>query len=153
MTDLVSRSQSILLVEDSEEDYEATVRAFRRASLRNVVHWCKSGEDAIDFLRAEGSYAARGVAEKPGMILLDLNMRGMDGRKMLEIVKKDENFKRIPVIILTTSGSEKDVKACYDAGANTYIQKPVTFEGLIDAMRRLKEFWFEIALLPRNGGG
>jgi two-component system, response regulator len=153
MTEMISKAQSILMVEDSEEDYEATLRAFRRASLRNTVFWCKSGEEAIDFLRAKGNYVARSAAEKPGMILLDLNMRGMDGRKVLEIVKNDEEFKGIPVIILTTSGSDRDVKACYEAGANTYIQKPVTFEGLIDAMRRLKEFWFEIALLPRNGTG
>jgi two-component system response regulator len=152
MTDEVPKPQPILIIEDSEEDYEATVRAFQRASLYNPVYWCTSGEDAMDFLRCAGAYAAPGKAEKPGMILLDLNMVGMDGRQTLMTIKKDEKFRRIPVIILTTSGSERDVQACYEAGANTYVQKPVTFEGLIDAIKRLKEFWFEIALLPKNEG-
>lgn len=137
-------SQPILIVEDSEEDYEATLRAFQHASLRNPVHWCRSGEEAMDFLQA-----AKG--REPGLILLDLNMAGMDGHRTLVAIKQNDNFRRIPVIILTTSGNERDVKDCYDAGANTYVQKPVTLDGLIDAIRRLKEFWFEIALLPKDG--
>jgi CheY-like chemotaxis protein len=139
-----AKSQPILIVEDSEEDYEATIRAFQRASLYNPVHWCRSGEDALAFLKDE-------TEEKPGLILLDLNMAGMDGRRVLVEIKKDDKLHRIPVIILTTSGNERDVEACYEAGANTYVQKPVTFDGLIDAIRRLKEFWFGIALLPKDG--
>jgi two-component system response regulator len=87
---------------------------------------------------------------KPGIILLDLNMPGLDGRKTLEIIKRTQQLRSIPVVILTTSNDERDVQACYDLGANTYIQKPVDFDGLISAIKRLKEYWFEIALLPKD---
>ena len=135
--------QYILLVEDSEDDFEATMRAFKKANLHNPVTWCKSGQEAIDFLKR--------AARPPGLVLLDLNMPGLDGRKTLQLIKGDDRFKRIPVIILTTSSDERDVKACYQMGANTYVQKPVSFEGLIEAIKRLKQYWFEIALLPKDG--
>jgi two-component system response regulator len=134
----------ILIVEDSADDYEATKRAFAKTNLRNTLHRAESGESALAFLQAEN-------APQPGIILLDLNMPGLDGRKTLEIIKKTERLKKIPVVILTTSNDERDVKACYDLGANTYIQKPVDFDGLIAAIQRLKEYWFEIAVLPKEG--
>lgn len=143
------RSQSILMVEDSEDDYEATIRAFKKVNLQNPIFWCKSGRDALNFLKHEGSYKDSKV-EKPGLILLDLNMPGVDGRKFLQLAKDDVSLKSIPVIILTTSDDERDVTACYQAGANTYVRKPVTFDGLIEAIKRLKEYWFEIALLPKE---
>ncbi len=138
-------SQFILLVEDSEDDYEATLRAFKKANLHNPVTWCKSGQEALDFLQRASQ------VERPGLILLDLNMPGLDGRKTLQFIKGDSRTKRIPVIILTTSADERDVEACYQMGANTYVQKPVSFDGLIEAIKRLKEYWFEIALLPKDG--
>ena len=141
----LNTSQRILLVEDSEDDYESTTRAFKKANLHNPIHWCQSGQEALDFLHVNKS------DDSPGLILLDLNMPGMDGRKTLQHIKDDQQLKRIPVIILTTSTDERDVAACYQMGANTYVQKPVTFEGLIEAIRRLKEYWFEIALLPKDG--
>lgn len=141
---LLPRSQPILIVEDSPDDFEATKRAFSKANLRNQIKHCESGESALTYLRAEGN-------EKPGIILLDLNMPGLDGRKTLEIIKKTDELKKIPIVILTTSNDERDVKACYELGANTYIQKPVDFDGLIAAIRRLKEYWFEIAVLPKEG--
>lgn len=140
-------SQTILLVEDSEDDYEATMRAFRKANLFNPVHWSMSGQDALDFLHQPGIVKNHG----PGLILLDLNMPGLDGRSTLRLIKDDKQLKHIPVIILTTSSDERDINICYQMGANTYIQKPVTFDGLIDAIKRLKEYWFEIALLPKDG--
>jgi len=142
-------SQTILLVEDSEDDYEATIRAFKKANLYNPVVWCRSGQDALDFLRCKGKYAT-GKSERPGVILLDLNMPGLNGRATLQVIKEDEDLKCIPVIILTTSADERDIGACYQMGANTYVQKPVSFEGLIEAIKRLKEYWFEIALLPKE---
>ena len=144
-------SQSILMVEDSEDDYEATIRAFRKTNLHNPIFWCKSGWDALDYLKQEGAFKGKGNGRQPGLILLDLNMPGLDGRKTLQLIKEDVRFKRIPVIILTTSGDERDIQGCYQMGANTYVQKPVSFEGLIEAIKRLKAYWFEIALLPREG--
>ena len=136
-------SQYILLVEDSEDDYEATIRAFKKANLHNPVTWCKSGREALDRLKSN--------PDRPGLILLDLNMPGLDGRKTLQLIKENTALRQIPVIILTTSSDERDVEACYQMGANTYVQKPVSFDGLIEAIRRLKEYWFEIALLPKDG--
>lgn len=142
-------SQLILLVEDSEDDYEATTRAFKRANLHNPIVWCKSGQEALDFLRHEGAYEGKND-ERPGLIMLDLNMPGMDGRKTLQLIKEDAELKCTPVIILTTSADERDIDSCYHMGANTYVQKPVSFDGLIEAIKRLKEYWFEIALLPKE---
>lgn len=138
-------SQPILIVEDSADDFEATKRAFTKANLRNAIAHVLSGEEALAYLRSD-------TKTKPGLILLDLNMPGLDGRKTLEIIKREPNLKKIPVVILTTSDDERDVKACYELGANTFIQKPVDFDGLISAIRRLKEYWFEIALLPKEDG-
>jgi CheY-like chemotaxis protein len=145
----LTQTQPILIIEDSEEDYEATLRAFRNVHLSNPLIWCKSGDEALDLLRAQGT-EVQDTETQPGLILLDLNIPGIDGRKTLEIIKNDDHLRHIPVVILTTSGSEQDVMACYQAGANTYVQKPVTFEGLIDAIRQMKEYWFEIALLPKQ---
>ena len=152
MSDLLTQSQSILLVEDNEDDYEATCRAFKKANLRNPIVWCRSGRDALDRLKAEGAHRLASRGSRPGLVLLDLNMPGMDGRKTLDAIKKDDTLKRIPVIILTTSADERDVLACYQMGANTYVQKPVSFDALIEAIKRLKEYWFEIALLPKDAG-
>ncbi len=145
-------SQPILLVEDNEDDFEATSRAFQKANLLNPIVWCKSGQDALDFLKHEGAYTTAIDRSRPGLILLDLNMPGMDGRMTLELIKQDSRLKRIPVIVLTTSADERDVEASYLAGANTYVQKPVSFDGLIEAIKRLKSYWFEIALLPKDAG-
>jgi len=136
-------SQPILIVEDSEDDFDATKRAFSRANLRNPIEHVTSGEEALKYL-------CNDLKSKPGIILLDLNMPGLDGRKTLEIIKQQKGLKTIPVVILTTSDDERDVKACYELGANTYIQKPVDFDGLIAAIKQLKEYWFEIALLPKE---
>jgi len=141
--------QTVLLIEDSEDDYEATMRAFKKANFHNPVVWSQSGRDAIDFLKHEGVHKNSAKAT-PGLILLDLNMPGLDGRKTLQLIKENTHLKRIPVIILTTSADERDVEVCYQMGANTYVQKPVSFDGLIEAIKRLKEYWFEIALLPKE---
>lgn len=136
-------SQPILIVEDSEDDFDATKRAFGKANLFNRIEHAWSGEEALSYL--EGN-----LNDRPGLILLDLNMPGMDGRQTLEAIKRHQSLKQIPVVILTTSDDERDIRGCYELGANTYIQKPVDFDGLIAAIRRLKEYWFEFALLPKE---
>jgi two-component system response regulator len=146
------QSQPILLVEDSADDFEATSRAFKKVNLLNPVVWCQSGQAALDYLKQTGTHTEATGVTSPGLILLDLNMPGLDGRKTLQAIKQDETLKRIPVIILTTSADERDIKACYQLGANTYVQKPVSFDGLIEAIQRLKSYWFEFALLPKEAG-
>jgi two-component system response regulator len=136
-------TQPILIVDDSLDDFEATKRAFVKANLANAIRHEHSGESALAYLRSD-------EAIMPGLILLDLNMPGLDGRKTLEIIKRSAALKKIPVVILTTSDDERDIQACYELGANTYVQKPVDFDGLISAVKRLKEYWFEIALLPKE---
>jgi CheY-like chemotaxis protein len=139
----------ILLVEDNIDDHDAAMRSFKAAHLDNPVHWCRAGKDALDYLKHEGAYAEGPPNRTPALILLDLNLPGIDGRKVLEIVKQDPALRKIPVIILTTSGDNRDVTQCYELGASTYIQKPVDFDGLVGAVRRIKEYWFGVALLPR----
>lgn len=143
-------TQPILIVEDSDADYEATVRAFRKSGMANPFFRCIDGDDALDFLDNQGKYIDAKQYPRPGVILLDLNLPGTDGREVLQAIKQDTNLKSIPVIVLTTSTDERDIERCYADGANTYIQKPVNFEGFVQAVQRLKEFWFEVAILPKE---
>jgi two-component system response regulator len=142
---------TILLVEDNIDDHEAALRSFKAAHINNPVHWCKTGKDALDYLRHEGDHAWEPRGETPALILHDLNMPGLDGRNVLAIAKQDPRLKKIPIVVLTISGDDGDVTKCYELGANTYIQKPVDFEGLIEAVRRIKDYWFGTALLPGAG--
>ena len=139
----------VLIVEDNEDDYEATRRSFLRNHFINPVSWSRTAEDALQVLRPSDTASPERRAEcRPDLILLDLNMPGMDGRRFLEIVKADERLKSIPVVILTTSSDNSDIERCYQLGASTYIQKPVSFDGLTQAVRTMKDYWFGIALLP-----
>jgi CheY-like chemotaxis protein len=144
-----SPNQPILLVEDSPEDYETTQRAFRRSGLKNPIFRCADGDEALDFLFHRGRYADPAKAPRPGVILLDLNLPGTDGREVLSEIKASPALKQIPVIVLTTSSDERDFDACYRAGASSYIQKPVDLEGFMRAMERLNDYWFEVVILPR----
>jgi CheY-like chemotaxis protein len=143
-------NQPILLVEDSPEDFEATVRAFKRSGLKNPIFRCEDGDSALDFLYQRGQYMDAEQAPRPGVILLDLNLPGTDGREVLTEIKRDESLRHIPVIVLTTSNDDRDVEACYQAGANSYIQKPVDMDGFLKAIERLKGYWFEVVVLPRG---
>jgi two-component system response regulator len=138
--------QPILLVEDSPEDCETTERAFRRSGLKNPIHHCADGDEALDFLLRRGKHAE---APRPGVVLLDLNLPGTDGREVLTEIKSHPDLKQIPVIVLTTSSDDRDVSACYKAGANSYIQKPVDLEGFMRAIERLNDYWFEVVILPK----
>jgi CheY-like chemotaxis protein len=140
-------TQPILLVEDSPEDFETTQRAFRRSGLKNPILRCADGDEALDFLFHRGSHAD---APRPGVILLDLNLPGTDGREVLAEIKGDAELKQIPVIVLTTSSDDRDVQACYQAGASSYIQKPVDVEGFMRAIERLNDYWFEVVILPKG---
>jgi len=144
------RSRVILLVEDNVDDHDAAIRSFKAAHLENPVHWCKTGQDALNYLQRQGTYAEALSRAHPALVLLDLNMPGIDGRKVLAIAKQDPALKKIPIVILTTSDDARDVEQCYELGASTYIQKPVDFDGLIAAVGRIKDYWFGVALLPQG---
>lgn len=146
----MSNIPNILLVEDNEDDYEATLRSLKRNHFINPIHWCRSGQEALNYLHHKGQYADTKYTPLPDLILLDLNMPGIDGRQVLERIKRDDDLKQIPVVILTTSSDSKDVDQCYSMGASTYIQKPVSFEGLTEAIRTMKDYWFGVALLPNK---
>lgn len=143
-------SQPILLIEDSPEDFEATLRAFRKSGLKNTILRCEDGDQALDYLHRRGEYADPASSPRPGVVLLDLNLPGTDGRQVLHEIKNDERLRDIPVVVLTTSADERDIAACYRAGANSYIQKPVDIDGFMKAIERLNGYWFEVVILPKG---
>ena len=140
---------TLLIVEDSDDDYLFTQRAFKKAKLANPLHRCSNGDDALDYLFRRNGYED---VQHPQIILLDLNMPGTNGHQVLKEIKTDSALAKIPVIVLTTSDDPRDIERCYQAGANSYVQKPVDLEGFVAAMTRLKDYWFEIALLPDASG-
>ena len=143
-------SQTILIVEDSDDDYLATVRAFKKANLLNPVQRCTNGDQALDYLLQRGEFSGPDKAPRPNIILLDLNLPGTDGKEVLRTIKTDPNLQKIPVIVLTTSSAEQDIEQCYAAGANSYVQKPVDLVGFIQSIARLTDYWFNVSILPKN---
>lgn len=139
---------SVIVVEDSPEDWEATRRALERGGLTNPLVHCATGDEALDYLFAGGDGEAAGAAARPGLILLDLNLPGTDGREVLVRLKAHPELCRVPVVVLTTSADERDVDGCYRAGANSYIQKPVDLPGFRAAMRTLRDYWLDVVMLP-----
>jgi CheY-like chemotaxis protein len=148
----ISSEQTILLIEDSPEDFEVTKRTFYRAGLTNPIQWCGDGEDALDYLFRRGTYSDPDSAPRPGIILLDLNLPGTDGREVLRTLKVDPMLQKIPVIVLSTSSDERDINESYRDGANSYIVKPVDLDGFIQAIQRLRDYWFEVVVMPKVNG-
>ena len=143
-------TRTILVVEDSDDDFEATERALSTGIGRlNPVVRCKDGLDAWDYLNQTGPYVSPNLPRRPGIVLLDLNMPGLDGRKLLARMKNDPKLCKIPVVIMTTSAEDHDVEACYRAGANTYVCKPVSWAEFAESVSRLHAYWFDIAILPK----
>jgi len=138
------RPIEILLVEDNRDEAEMTLEALRDGRIRNRVHWVEDGEDAIAFLRRSGSHAA----PRPDLILLDLKLPRMSGHEVLMEVKQNPMWKRIPVVIMTSSDDEKDIQAAYDKHANCYVTKPVDFDKFMEAVRSIEDFWLTIVRLP-----
>jgi two-component system response regulator len=144
MSDHSFKVQSILVVDDNEDDYEAVARAFKKVGLTNPVSLCTTGQAAMDFLKPDGPHKE----DMPVLIMLDLNMPGMDGFQVLQRIRENAATRQIPVVIWTTSSNEKDIDACYQLGANAFMQKPAIFDDLVESIRRLRQYWFETALLP-----
>lgn len=144
--------QPILIIEDSDDDYEATVRALtREGPVNNQVLRCEDGHEAVSYVEKVRTGPDPDYP-RPGLILLDLNMPGPDGRAILKLLKSDPATSQIPVVILTTSDDDWSINECYAAGANTYVKKPVDLDGFFKALHALKEYWLEVAVLPRDDG-
>jgi CheY-like chemotaxis protein len=139
---------TILLADDDEEDRMFIREALAESRLLNNLYCVEDGEELMAFLRREGAYASPEDAPRPGLILLDLNMPRKDGREALGEIKSDTSLRQIPIIVLTTSKAEEDLFRSYDLGVNSFITKPVTFEGLVDVMKTIGRYWIEIVELP-----
>jgi CheY-like chemotaxis protein len=138
----------ILLVEDNKMDIALTLDAFREAHLANKIHVAHNGEEALQYIFGEEKYSDRKTYPLPHIILLDLKMPGIDGLEVLKRIKNTETIKRIPVIILTSSKEEGDRAMSYDLGANSYLVKPVSFDGFIDVVRKITDYWITLNVEP-----
>ncbi len=140
-------SITILMADDDADDRMLAEDAMRENRLENSFRCVEDGQELMDYLNRSGRYADR-PAPRPGLILLDLNMPRKDGRQALTEIKSDPELRQIPVVVLTTSKTEEDVLRSYDLGANSFITKPVTFDGLVEIVRALGTYWFKIVELP-----
>jgi CheY-like chemotaxis protein len=145
---MTRQALQILMADDDPDDCALAKDALTASHLTNELRFVRDGEELMDYLHGRNAFAASGSAPRPGVILLDLNMPKKDGREALKEIKSDPLLRQIPVVILSTSKAEEDILRSYDLGANSFITKPVTFEGLVDVMRQLGRYWFEIVELP-----
>jgi len=140
---------TILICDDDEDDRMLTKQALEQAHVSNALEFVEDGEQLLDYLYQRGAYAGEtGKAPRPGLILLDLNMPKMDGREALKVIKGDKTLHDIPIVVLSTSGFDQDIVRSYQLGVNSFITKPVTFSGLVEAMNVLGRYWLEIVELP-----
>ena len=142
---LMGRPVEVLLVEDSPGDVRLTREALREGKLGNNLHVVRNGVEALEFLNRAGQHAGE---PRPDLILLDLNLPKKDGREVLAAVKADPDLRRIPVVILTSSGAEEDIARTYELHANCYIRKPVDLEQFISVVKNVESFWLTVVTLP-----
>ncbi len=140
------RPIEILLVEDNPGDVDLTIEALREARVHNELHVVSDGVEAIAYLRRQGAHAG---ARLPDLILLDLNLPKKDGREVLAEIKSDPDLKHIPVVVLTSSDSERDVLQSYRVHANCYLKKPTDLERFLEVVRSIEDFWLVVVKLPR----
>jgi CheY-like chemotaxis protein len=139
---------TILLADDDPDDRQLTRDAFKENRLANALATVEDGEELLDYLHRRGKYKELQSTPLPGLILLDLNMPRKDGREALKEIKAHPEFRRIPIVVLTTSKAEEDILRTYDLGVNSYITKPVTFKSLVEIVKVLGRYWFEVVELP-----
>ena len=140
----------ILLVEDSPDDLDMTMRALRKANLANLIHVARDGAEALDFIFCQGPHAGRKFENPPKLILLDLKLPKIDGMEVLKRIKADARTKMIPVVALTSSKEQKDVIESYHLGVNSYVVKPVNFESFAVAVRDLGMYWLLLNQPPKT---
>ena len=148
MPALSKSSITILLVEDDPADQELTRRAFEEGRILNRLEIVDDGLQALEYLRQTGRYSEPGSAPRPDLVLLDLNLPGLDGREVLKAIRADPELQLIPVVALTTSRAEQDVIETYEAGVNSYITKPLAMDDFVQLLRSLERYWFEVVKLP-----
>lgn len=146
------RSIVILMADDDADDRMMTREALTASHLVNDLRFVTDGEELMDYLLRRGAFAEPAPAPRPGLILLDLNMPRKDGREALAEIKGNPALRQIPVVVLTTSQAEEDILRTYDLGANSYVPKPVSFEGLVAVMATLGQYWFDVVELPPENG-
>lgn len=137
-----------MLIEDQRMDIELTLNAFREARLANNIQVATSGEEALDYMLGKGKFADRKVHPLPDLILLDLKMPGIDGFEVLKQLKKTEKLKRIPVVVLTSSKEEGNRALSFNLGANSYLVKPVSFDGFLHIVKEIGEYWIVLNVKP-----
>ena len=136
---------TILMADDDPDDRLLTKDALEESHLLNEFETVEDGEELMEYLHQRGKYADK---PRPGLILLDLNMPRKDGREALREIKSDPGLRRIPVVVMTTSKAEEDILRSYDLGVNSFVVKPITFDGLVDTLQTIGKYWFEIVELP-----
>jgi CheY-like chemotaxis protein len=144
------QSITILMADDDEDDRIMTKEALEESRLTNEMRFVVDGEELIDYLYRRGKFEDPADSPRPGLILLDLNMPRKDGREALREIKADPGLRQIPIVVLTTSKAEEDIYRTYDLGVNSFITKPVSFEGLVFVISNLAQYWFQIVQLPQN---
>lgn len=135
---------AILMADDDDDDVLIARKAFSQADIRNPFYRVSDGSELLDFLLHRGAYTLPADAPRPGLILLDLNMPGMDGREVLSRIKSDPKLRSIPLVVFTTSQDRNDVEDSYDRGANSYIAKPVGMTGMVRTVRAIGSYWFDL---------
>jgi CheY-like chemotaxis protein len=142
----------LLLADDDPDDRLLAEQALKKGRLANLLRCVEDGEELLDYLRRRGKYADPRESPRPALILLDLNMPRKDGREALHEIKSDPKLRDIPVVVLTTSRAEEDIARAYSLGANSYITKPVKFAALVEVMKAIRKYWFEVVELPGRAG-
>lgn len=146
-----TRPITILIADDDADDRMMACEALEESRLANDLRFVEDGEELLDYLYHRGRFEGGDASPRPGLILLDLNMPRKDGREALREIKSDPALRSIPVVVLTTSKAEEDIYRTYDLGVNSFITKPVLFESLVEVMKTLGKYWFEIVELPDGG--
>ena len=140
-----ARPIEILLVEDNVEEAEMTMAALKDGRVRNRIHWVEDGEEALSYLRRQGRF---GAAARPDLVLLDLRLPRMSGQEVLAEIKQHPDWRRIPVVIMTSSDDEKDILGAYERHANCYVTKPVDMDKFIEVIHSIEDFWLTTVRLP-----
>ena len=141
-------NEPLLVAEDSNEDFKMLQRLMQRMTVQNPIYRCTTGDEVLDFLYQVGDYQSPAIAPRPSVILLDLNLPGIDGRDVLERLKQDISFKEIPIVVFTTSANPKDIELCYQRGANGYLVKPMDSSELEKTVQAFVEYWLEANTPP-----